>query len=240
LFSNNSYGTAVIQDGDITGGNTFADEYWPSINIADNKINNFYMLIRGILMGEFRFDITGVYAYDEYTYHAFLREKMAVKKDPWVTAMHAGSPGHAQLSGKLLPNETEFYLMRLNKALNYMKEDIKAIRENNPSAIIVILGDHGPYLTGDGRPTLDDYSPQEITELMIRDRFGTLVAIHWPDRERAEKYDGELRVNQDIFPVVFAYLADSYEPLKLMIKEKKAILKNHAFLDNGVFVPAIK
>ncbi|MDR2176192.1 MAG: hypothetical protein LBO82_09705, partial [Synergistaceae bacterium] len=56
--------------------------------------------------------------------------------------------------------------------------------------------------------------------------------------ERAAKYDKDLLVNQDIFPVVFAYLADSLEPLKLMIKEKKAIFKGHAFLDNGVFAPA--
>jgi hypothetical protein len=73
---------------------------------------------------------------------------------------------------------------------------------------------------------------------MIRDRFGTLVAIRWPDPERAAKYDRNLLVNQDIFPVVFAYLADSPEPLDLMIKEKKAVLKGHTFLDNGVFFPA--
>jgi hypothetical protein len=75
---------------------------------------------------------------------------------------------------------------------------------------------------------------------MIRDRFGTLVAIRWPDPERAAKYDKDLLVNQDIFPVVFSYLTDSPEPLKLMIKNKKAALKNHVFIDNGVFIPYAK
>jgi hypothetical protein len=37
--------------------------------------------------------------------------------------------------------------------------------------------------------------------------------------------------------VVFSYLADSPEPLELMIKNKKAVLKNHVFIDNGVFIP---
>jgi hypothetical protein len=117
-----------------------------------------------------------------------------------------------------------------------MQMDITTIRQKNPDAIIIVLGDHGPYLTGDGLH-LTGYAPEDITELMIRDRFGTLIAIHWPDPERAAKYDKDLLVNQDIFPVVFAYLADSYEPLKLMIENKKAIYKDHVFIDNGVFIP---
>jgi hypothetical protein len=101
------------------------------------------------------------------------------------------------------------------------------------------MGDHGPFLTGggfDGFNPLANYSPAEITELMIRDRFGTLVAIRWPDPERASKYDANMLVNQDIFPVVFAYLADSEKPLGMMVKEKKVVMKDWVFIDNGVFI----
>ena len=28
-----------------------------------------------------------------------------------------------------------------------MRKDIKVLKENNPKSIIVIVGDHGPYLT---------------------------------------------------------------------------------------------
>jgi hypothetical protein len=236
IFAHNGYGTASIQSSYMTGGKIFVDEYWPPIDKRGHEIKFTVALIRCILFGEFREDMEFVSIYSESTYHEFLRSKMAVKSGPWFTAMHAGLPGHSQNSGKLLPNETELFIGRFNEALKYMEGDIRTILENDPSAVIVILGDHGPYLTGDGI-NLTRYLPEDISELMIRDRYGTLVAIRWPDRVRAEKYDKDLIVNQDIFPVVFSYLADSPEPLKLMIKNKKAVLKNHVFIDNGVFMP---
>jgi hypothetical protein len=238
IFARNGYGTASIQKHFMTGGKMLVDEYWPPINARGHEIEFAFTLIRSILFGAFQWDMEFVSVYPESTYHEFLREKMAVKKSPCFTVMHVTNPGHGQLSGKLRPYETELYIKRLTEALAYMKDDIKAIRDNNPDSIIVILGDHGPYLTGDGTSALETYDdPAEISELMIRDRYGTLVAIRWPDRARAEKYDKDLIVNQDIFPVVFSYLADSPEPLKLMIKNKKAVLKNHVFIDNGVFMP---
>jgi hypothetical protein len=238
IFARNGYGTASIQSHYMTGGTMLVDEYWPPVNTMGNEIEFTFTLIKSILFGEFQWDMEFVNTYSENTYHEFLREKMAVKKSPWFTVMHANLPGHGQLSGKLRPYETELYVERLTEALDYMKDDIKAIRRNSPNAIIIIFGDHGPFLTGDGTQNLANYdSPAEISEFMIRDRFGTLVAIRWPDRARAEKYDKDLTVNQDIFPVVFSYLADSPEPLELMIKNKKAFLKNHVFIDNNIFIP---
>ncbi|MDD4278036.1 MAG: hypothetical protein PHT37_09140, partial [Candidatus Cloacimonetes bacterium] len=51
---------------------------------------------------------------------------------------------------------------------------------------------------------------------LIWDRIGTMIAIHWPNPEIAAKYDQDLTVNQDIFAVMLAYLADSPEPLELL------------------------
>ncbi|GHS98399.1 hypothetical protein AGMMS50276_20120 [Synergistales bacterium] len=236
IFSANGYSLASIQGASMTGAEMFVDEYWPPYEIS-YETNSVFTLIRGIFSGEFRFDAGGLVDFDDLTYHDFLRNKIAVKEDPWFTSMHVWLPGHSQNSGRLLPNETELFVERLNAALPRIEEDIITILKNNASAVIIIIGDHGPYLTGDGT-ALNGYAPEEISELMIRDRFGTLVAIRWPDSERAAKYDKDLTVNQDIFSVVFAYLADSPEPLKLMIKEKKAVMKKHVFIDNGVFIPA--
>ena len=169
---------------------------------------------------------------EEDEFHRFLRDEMSKKQDPWFVAMHTDSPGHAQTSGRLRENETELYVERLTKALGYMEDDVENIVRNNPEAVIVILSDHGPFLkggiTGEG---------DKVDELTIRDVYGTLIAIRWPDKKRAEKYDTRLIVNQDIFPVIFAYLADSPEPLELMVKEKKVRLNGHIFLDNGRFSP---
>jgi hypothetical protein len=235
-FASNGYGTASIQSGYMTGGNLFADEMWPPVDRSVRDKDAVFTLIKGVLMGEFRFDLVGLSEYGEDSYHEFLRSTMAVKSGPWFTAMHGDLPGHSQNSGRLLPNETELFAERLDEALTYMREDIRTILDNNPSAVIVVLGDHGPYLTGDG-DRLVDYLPEDISELMIRDRFGTLVAIRWPNPERAERYDDDLITNQDIFPVIFAYLSDSPEPLKMMIGEKKVTYKNHVFIDNGTFIP---
>jgi hypothetical protein len=230
IFSHNGYGTCSIQGYQMTGKKMFVDEYWPPFEMSE--VNNVSTLIRGVFAGEFQ-----LVEPDYLSYHDFLRNTMSVKQGPWFTSMHVWLPGHSQNSGKLLPNETELYIERMNAALPRIEEDISAILKNKPSAVVIIIGDHGPYLTGDGT-ALNGYPLEEISELMIRDRFGTLVAIRWPDPERAAKYDKDLLVNQDIFPVVFAYLADSPGPLELMIKAKKAVFKGHTFLDNGVFLPA--
>jgi hypothetical protein len=172
------------------------------------------------------------------SFHEFLRGNAVTKEGPWFTAVHYGYPGHSPISGVLRPNETELFAERYVKALEEMGKDIEAILTNKPSAIIIMIGDHGPHLTGDGFSItpLANYSLDEITELMIRDRFSTLVAIRWPNSERASKYDANLLVNQDIFPVVFAYLADSETPLGLMVKEKKSVIEERVFIDNGVFI----
>ena len=71
-----------------------------------------------------------------------------------------------------------------------MKQDIEAIIANDPEAIIVIAGDHGPSLTKNcsilGK---DDYNLSEISRLDIQDRFATFLAIRWPTKD-FEKYDG--------------------------------------------------
>jgi hypothetical protein len=237
IFSENSYGTCNIQSDYMTQGKSYADDHFPRLDYNRSIIDSMAILLKGIFFGEFKFDAEGFRSFEDDDFHYFFRETAVLKEGPWFTAMHVDMPGHAQISGKLLPNETELFINRYKKTLPDIRGDIEAILENKPSSIIIVMGDHGPHLTGDGR-VLVNYLPEDITELMIRDRFGTLVAIRWPDPERADKYDDDLIMNQDIFPVVFAYLADSDEPLRLMVKEKKAILKNHVFIDNGLFIPA--
>lgn len=237
IFQDNSYVTSSIQSTYMTGGEFYVDKHFPPVENSD--IEFLVILLRGILAGEFRFDIVGRSSVNEDSYHKFLREEAVSEKNPHFTVMHVGKPGHSQNSGNLLPNETELYTERLKNAVSYLRDDLEAIIKNDPSSIVLVIGDHGPYLTGDGT-SLIGYHPKDISELMIRDRFSTMIAIRWSNPERASKYDQDLLINQDIFPVVFAYLADSTEPLKLMLKEKKAVLKGHAFLDNGVFVPYVK
>jgi hypothetical protein len=233
IFSLNSYGTNNIQGTYMTGGNTFTDDFFPPKGRYSNDVNSLFVLLQGIFIGEFRFDAVGLISFTDDDFHKFLREKASTKKGAWFTAMHVDLPGHSQ-NGVLRPNETELFIERYDRVLPEIREDIEAILRNKPSSIIVIIGDHGPRLM----EWSEDHKRNSMgaTEVMIRDLYGTLVAIHWPDPDRAAKYDSDLFVNQDIFPVVFAYLADSEEPLKMMIKNKQVVIEDRIFLDNGKFI----
>jgi hypothetical protein len=60
------------------------------------------------------------------------------------------------------------------------------------------------------------------------------MAVRWPNREKAEKYDSDFNVSPDLFPILFAYLFDSEIPLKLKIKNTELRIGPHKF-DKGVF-----
>src|SRR5690606_14420676 len=104
-------------------------------------------LINGILMGEFRFDL----GFAQASRADFVDTKQRIfegdSTDPRFIYMHSGLPGHSQFSGACRADETEQYAERLELANNEMREDIQRITEHDPAGIIIVAGDHGPYLT---------------------------------------------------------------------------------------------
>jgi hypothetical protein len=162
------------------------------------------MLMKAIFMGEFRFD----FELDATAHEEFEEQKLSIFRGvhykPRFAYMHVFFPGHSQNSGHCLPNETELYEERLVQANYEMKQDIETITQNDPGAIVVVAGDHGPYLTKNCYRTGSDYDISEISRLDIQDRFGAFLAIRWPSEDYSE-YD-DITVHQDLFPAVFAYL----------------------------------
>ena len=162
------------------------------------------LLVKAILMGEFRFDVV----FDRPSREQFVKRKLstfaAVSPRPRFVYMHDYLPGHSQISGRCLPDETELFRERLAEANRQIDQDIAAIIRADPVSLIIVAGDHGPYLTKNCIGTGGDYDLSEIARLDIQDRFGTFLAIRWPD-ENYTDYD-EITVLQDIFPAIFAYL----------------------------------
>ncbi len=117
---------------------------------------------------------------------------------------HSNLPGHSQNSGQCLPNEVELFRDRLTAANMEMNVDLNTVIEHDPGAIIIVAGDHGPYLTKNCMNTDEAYDMSEITRLDIQDRFGTFLAIRWPTGDYEEHDD--ITVLQDLFPAVFSYL----------------------------------
>jgi len=176
------------------------------------------LLAKAILMGEFRFDV----AFDRPTRERFVEYKTGIfdqeSPEPRFVYMHDYLPGHSQISGECLPNETELFRERLAEANRQMQRDVETIIRNDPGAIIIVAGDHGPYLTKNCVATGNDYDISEISRLDIQDRFGAFLSIRWPD-ENFSGYD-EITVLQDIFPAVFAYIFQDRQFLESRIEPR--------------------
>lgn len=173
------------------------------------------IIINAILEGEFRFDVD----FSEITYRDYLNAKKVKISEklskPKFFHSHDDNPGHSQNSGVLRPDETDLYIERLISANGEMKNNIDLIKKLDPNSIIVVMGDHGAYLTKNGIG-LSDYDIDEIDILDIQDRYGTFLAISWPETEYIDKF--EIDVIQDVMPAIFAYIYNDdalYEELRM-------------------------
>jgi hypothetical protein len=174
------------------------------------------MLTSAILEGEFRFDV----GFSKTPRPEYLQQKAttlaAQVETPRFLYSHSGLPGHTQNSGMCLEHELNAYRRDLDLANFEMLTDIANILENDPNAIVVIAGDHGPYLTKNCTITEGIYDISEITRLDVQDRFGTFLAIYWPSNN-FERYD-EIIVLQDVFPAIFAYMFEDESILDARVK----------------------
>jgi hypothetical protein len=200
IFKSLGYKTAGIftSDYEFRGLGSSYDFSFPTL-----KEQN-VLIATAILMGEFRFDV-GVswIPHEEFVdvKRNFLSE---ISSEPVFVYAHSDLPNHSQNSGACLPEETSLYADRLSEANDEMNQDLALILSNDPGGIIIIAGDHGPFLTKNCSNTSLEYNLSEITRLDIQDRYGTFLAIRWPSNDYAG-YD-QITVLQDLFPAVFATL----------------------------------
>jgi hypothetical protein len=192
-------------------------------------------LIASILIGEFRFDVE----FDQPSREQFAEYKLSgfesVPNKPRFVYMHDDLPGHSQNSGVCRPDETVLFNERLVQANYMMRQDIETITHNDPDAIIVLAGDHGPYLTKNCIETGRQYDISEISRLDIQDRYGTFLAIKWPTEDFSE-YD-DITVLQDIFPAIFAYLFKDNSLLEVKITPttlESVVRISGASVQNGI------
>jgi hypothetical protein len=208
----------------------------PAYHEAYPKIDNIVLfsfssslIFKQVLEGEFRFDA----GFERFVFSDFIACKRSILKNknnsPKFLYTHSG-PGHSQNSGKCLDNEIELFEKRLLDTNEEMKEDIATIIQNNPDAIVIVNGDHGPYLTKNCIG-LRDYNKNEINRLDIQDRYGSFLAIRWPGDTNI-KHE-EIKILQDIFPMVFSYLFNDNSILDSRIPK---ITRDFNALPDGITV----
>ena len=190
-------------------------------------------------MGEFRFD----HEFGVVPREQFVENKQNlfenVPEYPVFIYMHSDLPSHSQNSGTCLSNESDLYKDRLSLANTEMQQDINIINDSDPSSIIIVAGDHGPFLTKNCNFTTGHYSIDEISRLDIQDRYGTFLAIRWPTDDYVE-YDS-ITVLQDLFPAIFAYLYQDESILNVGIEPItfSSDLLSGVFVDNGIIMGGI-
>ena len=167
------------------------------------SIDSYKIIINAVLEGEFRFDAE----LSTFNYKSYVEMKQMVLsqklKKPEFMYTHSNYPGHTQNSGVLSPSDTEKHFKGIIKANEEMRQDIESLELENRDTIVIIAGDHGPYLTKNGTG-LWDYDISEVNRIDIQDRYGTFLAIHWPESEYADKYD--IQILQDVLPAAFSYI----------------------------------
>jgi len=237
ILSQNGYNTIGIFASDylLRGHKPYYDECFPVLSKRQASSSH-TLIITSILEGEFRFDFE--VEFGDVDYPEYVKKKrhfLALNHvKPIFMYTHTHYPNHSQNSGKCLPDETERYLERVKIANNEMKEDIKTIIHSNPNSIVIVAGDHGPYLTKNCTG-LEDYDEKDIDQLDVQDRYGVFLAIKWPEGADVKKYD--IKILQDVFPAVLAYIYDDPEILNAKIPPVTlGTITDGVRVENGIIV----
>jgi hypothetical protein len=208
------------------------------VSIPTVKTATYQEIIPAILVGEFRFD----FQFNQVSHKQYVMEKDATLSSVAGSSfiyMHTNIPSHSQNSGACLANEEEQYGQRLEEANKEMQADLSIIFANDPQAIIIIAGDHGPYLTKNCVELNTAYDISEVSRLDVQDRYGSFLAIRWPDA-RYQEYD-DITILQDLFPAIFAYMYDDSQILDFKIKPiiTDSYIVSGVSVKNGIIIGGI-
>jgi len=204
-----------------------------SIKGNENKIEN--QVLKNILNGTLNSDLLQDSSFSSHLVSIAEFARNNSKKTKFFM-WGAGCPGHSSFGALgTTEKEMERFIPNYNECLEAMKKEIEMVKAN-PNAIIIFMGDHGGYFMDEGIgykfPKSYDFSKMDY--MKFRDIFGAFMAIRWPNKEKAEKYDGNFDISQDLFPIVFAYLFDNEVPLRYRMKNTELRLGPHKF-DKGIF-----
>jgi YidC/Oxa1 family membrane protein insertase len=224
--------TSGINQNKIIGGNSIVDNILQKNGYRTNYILNNYLLrgkynfggdyvypiaskyddlrivITSILLGEFKHDIQFIIKHNKYSNKDWEQKRTEIfrsqSEQPKFMYSHSGFPGHSSNRGKLLPEDFILYKTKLKEANLKIRNDLTDILSSKKDAVVIIAGDHGPFLTKDGY-LLEGYNENEINGIDLLTRYGAFLAIKYPESiELVLEHD--IVLLQNLFVYIFSDL----------------------------------
>tara|TARA_R110000823_G_scaffold315579_1_gene448321 strand:+ start:104259 stop:105722 length:1464 start_codon:yes stop_codon:yes gene_type:complete len=132
-------------------------------------------------------------------------------------------PGHISVTknqSKGKEEERKVYVENFEKANLWLREMIALITKNDPSALVVIVADHGGYV---GLNYTSERHKKITDPKLINSIFASTLAIKWPDNE-TPRFDDKLKTNVNLFRVLFSYLAEDKTYLNNYEKDESFLI----------------
>jgi 60Kd inner membrane protein len=179
-----------------------------------SKYQTMYLIVRNILRGNFDDSVEGMSfggSTLEEQISDIIRLSSLENETPLFLFTHFSIPGHApNLENKRSTFEAHAkdFGKNLKTANLHMTTLIHSIIENDPNAIIILAGDHGPFLMGKSMK-FHLTAEKDLSKERFLDAYSTFLAVRWPEKSE----EREILILQNLFFSVFSYLYEDDDVL---------------------------
>ena len=122
---------------------------------------------------------------------------------PVVTYSHVMMPGHSPRGCNEPQKVLNKYGEELTQANEWIDRAVKKIEAIDNDAIIMVLGDHGAFISNNCTWSDPDVSSREA----INDNLGVLIAVKWPP-DYDNRYDDNIHTLMDLSWYLLQYLSE--------------------------------
>jgi hypothetical protein len=133
-------------------------------------------------------------------------------------AAHSGVKSYKKKFMNRLAAFRAGYPQKIRKVNEILLLEVRRILDRDPSAIIVIVADHGTW--GGAERTLAGFTEDEIL-----DKFNVFLAIKWGDAYRGQ-YDASIKTSVNLFRFIFAFLDQDDRILETKVEDESYLSLN--------------